>query len=57
MKRMTRGRGLDAVVLAAPSDPAFCQAQKQVRRGGAILVFAHTVRGNGTPVVWEGVRR
>ena len=50
VKRMTRGRGLDAVVLAAPSDPAFCQAQKQVRGGGAILVFAHTVRGNGTPV-------
>lgn len=50
VKRMTRGRGLDAVVLAAPSDPAFCQAQNLVRGGGAILVFAHTVRGNATPV-------
>ncbi|MBL9172837.1 MAG: alcohol dehydrogenase catalytic domain-containing protein [Verrucomicrobiales bacterium] len=50
VKRMTRGRGLDAVVLAAPSDEAFCQAQKLVRGGGAILVFAHTVRGNATPL-------
>jgi L-iditol 2-dehydrogenase len=50
VKRMTRGRGLDAVVLAAPSDEAFCQSQKLIRGGGAILVFAHTVRGNATPV-------
>lgn len=48
--RITRGRGLDAVVVAAPSDDAFLQGQRLVRGGGSTLVFAHTVRGHSTPV-------
>lgn len=48
--RWTRGRGLDGVVIAAPSDEAFLQGHRLVRGGGSTLVFAHTVRGNATPV-------
>lgn len=48
--RMTRGRGLDAAVIAAPSDEAFVQGHSLVRGGGSTLVFAHTVRGNATPL-------
>lgn len=48
--RITRRRGLDAVVVAAPSDDAFLQGHRLVRGGGSTLVFAHTVRGHTTPV-------
>ena len=48
--RVTRGRGMDAVVVAAPSDEAFIQGHRVVRGGGTTLVFAHTVRGNATPI-------
>ena len=42
---MTGGQGLDAVVVAVPSDEAVASAQKLVRPGGKILLFAHTRRG------------
>jgi L-iditol 2-dehydrogenase len=43
--RVTRGRGLDAAVLAVPSDALVCQAQGWLRGGGQLLLFAHTRRG------------
>jgi L-iditol 2-dehydrogenase len=45
---VTRGRGLDAAVIAVPSDAAVAQAQEFVRGGGQILLFAHTKRGSRT---------
>lgn len=44
--RLTRGRGLDAAVIAVPSDQAVQMAQQLVRSGGQILLFAHTHQGN-----------
>jgi L-iditol 2-dehydrogenase len=41
---VTRGRGLDAAVLAVPSDALVCQAQGWLRGGGQLLLFAHTRR-------------
>jgi L-iditol 2-dehydrogenase len=41
----TRGRGLDAAIVAVPSDAAVVQAQQLVRGGGQVLLFAHTRRG------------
>jgi L-iditol 2-dehydrogenase len=43
--RWSRGWGLDAVVLAVPSDALVLQAQGWLRGGGALMVFAHTRRG------------
>jgi L-iditol 2-dehydrogenase len=37
--------GLDAAVVAVPSDEAVRQASQLVRGGGKVLLFAHTVRG------------
>jgi L-iditol 2-dehydrogenase len=42
--RATRGRGLDAAVIAVPSDAAVQQALQLIRCGGQILLFAHTRR-------------
>ncbi|HEX4644511.1 MAG TPA: alcohol dehydrogenase catalytic domain-containing protein, partial [Verrucomicrobiae bacterium] len=50
MDRLTRGRGLDAAVLAVPADAAVHQALTLVRGGGQVLLFAHTRRGEPTPV-------
>lgn len=50
IKRLTRGRGADAAVVAVPSDAAVTQAQDSVRGGGTTLLFAHTVRGKTSPV-------
>jgi L-iditol 2-dehydrogenase len=47
-RRLTAGRGVDAVVLAVPVDAAFFQAQKLVRGEGKIMLFAHTRRGAET---------
>ncbi len=47
MERWTRGRGLDAVVVAAPADEAVRRAFGWVRGGGQVLLFAHTRRGAG----------
>ncbi|MDB6038092.1 MAG: Alcohol dehydrogenase GroES domain protein [Verrucomicrobiales bacterium] len=37
--------GLDAAIIAVPSDAALAQAQQLLRGGGEILLFAHTKRG------------
>jgi len=50
LRRLTRGRGLDAGVIAVPSDVAVAQSQAALRGGGATLLFAHTVRGRTAPV-------
>jgi len=46
--QFTRGLGLDAAVIAVPSDPAVLQAQSLLRGGGSLLLFAHTMRGSQT---------
>jgi L-iditol 2-dehydrogenase len=46
--RWTRGSGLDAAVVAVPSEGAVKQAQQLVRGGGKVLLFAHTRRGCAT---------
>jgi L-iditol 2-dehydrogenase len=43
--RLTCGRGLDAAVIAVPSDLVTRQAQQWLRGGGQLLLFAHTRRG------------
>ena len=43
--QLTRGRGLDAAIIAVPSDAAIHQAQALLRGGGQTLLFAHTRRG------------
>jgi L-iditol 2-dehydrogenase len=44
IQRITKGRGLDAAVIAVPSDEVMRQAQGWLRGGGQILLFAHTKR-------------
>jgi L-iditol 2-dehydrogenase len=46
----TAGRGLDAAVVAVPSDEVVKEAQDLLRGGGKLLLFAHTKRGNETAV-------
>ncbi|MBI3875483.1 MAG: alcohol dehydrogenase catalytic domain-containing protein [Verrucomicrobia bacterium] len=48
--RLTRGRGLDAAVLAVPVDALVREAFALVRGGGPVLLFAHTKRGAQTAV-------
>ncbi len=48
VRRVTAGRGLDAAVIAVPSDAVVRQAQALVRGGGQVLVFSHTRRGQDT---------
>ena len=43
-----RHRGLDAAVIAVPSDAVVREAQALVRGAGQVLLFAHTRRGNQT---------
>jgi L-iditol 2-dehydrogenase len=45
VERITRGRGLDAAVLAVPSDTVMREAQALVRGAGQVLLFSHTRRG------------
>ncbi len=45
ISRLTRGRGLDAAVVAVPVDAAVAQARDLIRGAGQILLFAHTRRG------------
>lgn len=44
--RRTRGRGLDAAVVAVPSDAVVRQSLELVRGAGQVLLFAHTKRGS-----------
>lgn len=45
VERVTRGRGLDAAVIAVPSAEVVRQAQTLVRGAGQVLLFSHTKRG------------
>jgi L-iditol 2-dehydrogenase len=47
--QLTRGRGLDAAVIAVPSDAVVREAQAMVRGAGQVLLFSHTRRGDQTP--------
>lgn len=49
-ERKVSRRPLDAAVIAVPSDEAVLQAQRLVRGGGQVLLFAHTKRGGQTPL-------
>ena len=48
--RITAGRGLDAAVIAVPSDAVVREAQELVRGAGQVLLFSHTRRGETTPL-------
>lgn len=49
--RAAAGRnGLDAAVLAVPSNAALRQALESLRGGGRLLLFAHTKRGDTEPI-------
>ena len=50
IQRITRKRGLDAAVIAVPSDDVVRQAQQWLRGGGQLLLFSHTRRGVATPL-------
>jgi L-iditol 2-dehydrogenase len=50
VNRLTRGRGLDAAVIAVPSDSVVREAQAMVRGAGQVLLFSHTRRGDQTPL-------
>lgn len=50
MARFSRGRGLDAVVLAVPGDALIVEAMTWLRGGGQAMLFAHTKRGGSAPV-------
>jgi L-iditol 2-dehydrogenase len=45
IRRATRGRGLDAAVMAVPSDDAVQQALQWTRGAGQVLLFSHTKSG------------
>ena len=45
---LTRGRGLDAVIVTVPSDAAVHRAQALARGAGQVLLFAHTRHGVST---------
>ena len=48
--RVTRGRGLDAAVIAVPSDAVVQEAQGLLRGAGQVLLFSHTRRGQQAAV-------
>lgn len=48
--RATNGLGLDAAVIAVPSDAVMREAQSFVRGGGQVLLFSHTRRGDEATV-------
>jgi L-iditol 2-dehydrogenase len=48
--QLTRGRGLDAAVIAVPSDAVVREAQSLVRGAGQVLLFSHTRRGTETSI-------
>jgi len=47
---LTDGRGADLAIVAAASPEAVADAQRIVRRGGRVLLFAQTVPGEKIPV-------
>jgi L-iditol 2-dehydrogenase len=48
VNQLTRGHGLDAAVIAVPSDAVVREAQALVRGAGQVLLFSHTRRGDQT---------
>lgn len=50
INRWTKGRGLDAAVIAVPVDEVVQQSLASMRGAGRIMVFAHTKRGAETPI-------
>ncbi len=50
LEKLTRGRGMDAAIIAVPSSEAMSAARTAVRGGGKVLLFAHTRRGEETPL-------
>ncbi len=50
VERVTRGRGLDAAVIAVPSAAVVREAQELVRGAGQVLLFSHTKRGEQTEI-------
>lgn len=48
VRKVTRGRGLDAAVVAVPSDAVVDEAQSLLRGAGQLLLFSHTRRGGET---------
>jgi L-iditol 2-dehydrogenase len=46
--QLTRGHGLDAAVIAVPSDAVAREAQALIRGAGQVLLFSHTRRGAET---------
>lgn len=50
VRAATEGAGLDAAIIAVPSDDAVRQAQQLLRGGGETILFAHTKRGAQTPL-------
>ena len=48
--RISNGLGLDAAVIAVPSDGVMREAQSLVRGGGQVLLFSHTRRGDHSEV-------
>lgn len=48
--QLTKGRGLDAAIIAVPVDTAVKQATELLRGAGQLLLFAHTKRGAMTEV-------
>jgi L-iditol 2-dehydrogenase len=50
VESFSRARGLDAVVVAVPSDDAVKEGQDLLRGGGKVLLFAHTRRGEQTEI-------
>lgn len=50
IKAFSRGRGLDAVVLAVPGERLVEEVPSWLRGGGQVLLFAHTKRGAAVQV-------
>jgi L-iditol 2-dehydrogenase len=48
VNRLTSARGLDAAVIAVPSDAVVREAQELVRGGGQVMLFSHTRREDQT---------
>ncbi len=46
VRQMTKGLGLDAAVIAVPSDAVMRESQGLVRGGGQVMLFSHTRRGD-----------
>ncbi len=55
LMKTTKGRGLDAAVIAVPSDAAVEQAMQVLRGAGQVLLFAHTRKGESSSVDFSSI--